>query len=88
MEGENKARNYTRALLPRLSPSLLELQHNKEKQQTFLQEAAGNYLPQSLGCEYVCCVLIILAFLFHKKINPQQGDGMERRKPNITYAPY
>lgn len=65
---ENQDWNVTRALLPLPAPSLLKLQHKKEKQQPFLQEGAHNYLPQSLGGEYVRCFLIILALLFHKKI--------------------
>lgn len=65
---ENQDWNVTSALLPVLAPSLLKLQHKKEKQQPFLQEGARNYRPQSLGGEYVCCFLIILALLFHKKI--------------------
>ena len=64
----NEDWNFTSALLPLPSPSLLKLQHKEEKQPPFLQEGARNYLPQSLGGEYVHCFLIILALLFHKKI--------------------
>lgn len=64
----NQGRNLTSALLPLPAPSLLKLQPQKDKQQPLLQEGAHNYLPQSLGGEYVLCFLIILALLFPKKI--------------------
>lgn len=86
----NEDWNFTSARLPLPSPSLLKLQHEEEKQPRFLHEGARNYLPQSLGGEYIHCFLIILALLFHEKNKKQsqQGDCTEQRTLNVTYAPY